>query len=218
MRLSILTHLPHPTASLAPLARGLASGGVLPDEWVVAVPPGAALPAAPFPVRDVEVPEGSRPGVALNAAARAARGDVYIVLSAGCVPSCTLVSCYRLALEVRDGVALGELLHLPPGLLGGPWCEAELWHTGRRDPERPAPPRFGLLPTDRYDLFASRSFAVRRHRFFGLGGFDEAAADAAMLDAAFARAARRRGCPLLLVSGAEVFYEPSYPHRAAEAA
>ena len=198
-------------AHLRNLVHGLARSSTLPAELIVASMDGRrpALPEAPFRVRvidalgDHELPFAA----ARNSAALVANGEGLVFLDVDCIPSRGLVGAYETALTRCDGLAMGGVRYLRPGTARENWTEADLTALSDAHPGRPEPGA-GLEPTERYDLFWSLSFGVRRSTLLGgLGGFDESFSGYGGEDTDLGFTARARGVPLAWLGGATCFHQ-----------
>jgi N-acetylglucosaminyl-diphospho-decaprenol L-rhamnosyltransferase len=201
-------------AQLRNLLVGIRQSGVQPGEVVVAVMAGsrpAGLPDLPVPVRVVEVPgalESLPLGAARNAAARKAAGDRLVFLDVDCIPGRDLIGRYGKALETFDGVVMGQVRYLPPGVTHNGWSESELRVRGELHPRQPIPPRTGLREEPDPGQFWSLSFAVRRDTLLDrIGGFDEGYTGYGGEDADFAARTQRAGVPLAWVAGARAYHQ-----------
>lgn len=210
---SVLTLTRDRTSHLRHQILGLAAGSVLPQELVVVVmggeDPEPHLPDTAFPVRTERLETDGLPlAAARNLAARRARCEELIFLDVDCIPGSTLVGSYGAALQDLDGILMGAVRYLPPGVPRGPWDDAVLEAVGERHPGRPDPPQHGLASTDRYGMFWSLSFAVRRRTFLDvLDGFDEEMVGYGGEDTDLALRAQKRGVTLALVGGAWAFHQ-----------
>ena len=198
--LAVLTLAGGRDAQLAHLAAGLDAGDQPPDELVVADLGGrSAIPRAePFEIRAValDVTGGLPLAEARNTAAGATEADQLVFLDVDCVPEPGMVAGYAAALDAFDGIVMGGVRYGRPG---------ELPPGGEPHPVRPLPPP-GVTPTDRYDLFWSLSFAIRRERWEQIGGFDPGYRGYGAEDTDFAFSARAAGVPLAWTGGAECFH------------
>jgi GT2 family glycosyltransferase len=109
--------------------------------------------------------------------------------------------------------------YLDPEATVGGWSEADLAARSREHPARPHPSGPEPVATDRYELFWSLSFAIRRTAYRErLGGFDEALDGYGGEDTDLAFTARARGIPLWWVPTAVAYhqhhatYAPPLPH------
>lgn len=212
---SVLTLVRNRTAHLRNLVDGLARSERAPDELVVAwmggESPFAALDGVACPVRvvDLDAPAGTLPlARARNAAVHAARHDLLVLLDVDCIPGRELVGRYADALAGCDGLLMGAVRYLPGGAVGPGWEEEHLLSAGREHPQRTAPPEGSVVSTDRYDLFWSLSFAIRKRTYLGqIGGFDERFVGYGAEDTDFAFAARQSDVPLGWVPDALAFHQ-----------
>lgn len=210
MPLSLLTLVRNRTVYLHGLLDALVHAPDPPAEVVVAVcggeDPRAGAPPTPFPVRFLDIESGERIAYspARNACARAAAAEHVLFLDADCVPLPGALAAFDAALAAEDGIAIGEVLYLPPDVVLDPSDVVATARAGRPHPARPAPPRTGWERSDRYDLVWGLSIAVRRRTFLDLGGFDEGYGGYAGEDTDFAESARKAGIPLVVVADAAV--------------
>lgn len=205
MTVSVITLTRNRTSHLVNLVRGLERGLVAPAELVVAVmggdDPRPAMPDADLPIKWVDLDVGQGDPLPLaearNRAAEVADGDALVFLDVDCIPGPDMVAGYADGLRELDGLLMGGVRYLPPGLPDGPdWDWLALLPDADRHPSRPDPPERGLRPTDRYELFWSLTFAVRAATFRGLGGFDPSFVGYGAEDTDFAFTARARQTPL----------------------
>ena len=201
-------------AQLRNLLVGIRQSAVQPDEVVVAVMAGsrpARLPELSVPIRIVEVPgapESLPLGAARNAAARKATGDRLVFLDVDCIPGRDLIGRYGRALDDLDGVVMGQVRYLPPGVTHNGWSESELRVRGELHPRQPLPPRTGLREEPDPSQFWSLSFAVRRDTLLDrIGGFDEGYTGYGGEDADFAARTARAEVPLAWVAGARAYHQ-----------
>lgn len=175
------------------------------------VPVEVVLPAGPGPAR---LPLAA----ARNAGAAAAAADLLIFLDVDCIPGPDLVAHYQWAAERTRGLLAGPVSFLSEGAFGPDTALDELPSLGRPHPARPAPPAGALLPEERYELFWSLSFAVRRAELQSLGGFCTDYLGYGGEDTDLAFLARRRGMALTWVGGASAWHQhhpvedPPYRH------
>ena len=203
------------TSHLVNQVRGLAAGTRAPAAQVVAVmggeDPRPQVPSVDWEIEYVWVKDGGdRPlAQARNAAARAADTAGLVMLDVDCIPSPKLVEYYADALDSFDGILMGDVRYLPPGATDEPWDDGVLEHLSEPHPVRPDPPGPGQIePTDRFELFWSLSFAVRRETMLErIGGFDEGYGGYGAEDTDFAFRARREGVPLAWVGGARAYHQ-----------
>jgi len=209
--ISVLTLVSGREAHLRNLVRGLAGSTLAPGELVVATMDGQVpeLPDSPFPVRVIDVSwRGELPlSAARNAAAEAARGENTVLLDVDCIPSAGLVEAYARALGDFDGLVMGGVRYLRPDSVREVWTEPDLREASDPHPAR-SEPGAGLEPTDRYELFWSLSFGVRRSTLLDtLGGFDESFIGYGGEDTDLGYTARDRGVPLAWLGGATCFHQ-----------
>lgn len=220
MTTSVVTIVRGRKRHLANVVHGLARGRALPGELVVVVmggqDPTAAFASAPFPVRTTwcEPPGDELPlADARNAGARLASGEELVFLDVDCIPGRELVAAYRAALRALDGLLVGGVRYLDPGAADENWTVADLVAASAEHPSRPAPPGPGLVLTDRYELFWSLSFAVRRTTLRDrIGGFDPALSGYGGEDTDLAFSARAAGVPLAWVPAAVAYHQHHPTH------
>ena len=218
MTLSVLTLLRGRLDHARNMVRGLQAATRPPDELVVArmggPDPRAALTGAPCPVQvvDVDSPDATLPlAVARNAAAHSAHGESLVFLDVDCIPGAGLLAAYEHALAGFDGIVMGSVRYLPKGATEGSWDEMVLRRLGVEHSSREVPPG-GPRQTDRYEMFWSLSFAVRRATFTErIGGFDSAFTGYGGEDTDFAFAARAAAVPLAW-HGDAVAYHQDHEH------
>lgn len=161
-------------------------------------------------VRLVEIGDdgGGLPlAAARNAGVEAASADVVVLLDVDCIPAPDLLNRYADALADVDGLVAGPVGYLPPAATAGGTDPARLARIAVPHPARPVPPDGVLRRENRYELFWSLSFAVRRHDFQRLGGFYEGYRGYGGEDTDFALSARRAGVPLHWVGGAWAWHQ-----------
>jgi GT2 family glycosyltransferase len=214
IRTSVLTLVRDRSDHLLNMIRGLTRSRRRPDELIVAemggADPGAVIPPTPFPVHLVYMgrQESLPLAGARNRAAEAARGDALIFLDVDCVPGGRLIESYEESLDRHAALCMGEVRYLPSGATHAGWTEETLFRAGRPHNARPAPTDGRLLSRcDRYELFWSLSFAVRRSVFDALGGFDESFTGYGAEDTDLALKAKAAGIPLLWVKNAVAFHQ-----------
>lgn len=208
------------TGHLVNQVRGLLGSTRPPAEHVVAVmggeDPRPMVPRTPWPTRFIDIDGGGDLPLARarNAAVGAADTDGVVLLDVDCIPSRTLIASYADALDRFDGILMGGVRYLPPGWASGtpgdgPIDDAFLHRTGERHPSRPEPPREAVTRrTDRYELFWSLSFAVRRRTMVDrIGGFDEGYGGYGAEDTDLALRAREAGVPLGWLGDAWAFHQ-----------
>lgn len=226
MEVTVCTLTRNRTAHLVKQVRGLLASVVPPSGHVVAVmggeDPRGQLPDTPWATTFVDVPTaGGLPlAAARNASVARSRTPGVILLDVDCIPSRTLVGSYASALDRFDGILMGGVRYLPPGPDVDPQDDAAMHRIGERHPVRPEPPRpGGTVPTDRYELFWSLSFAVRRQTLrTRIGGFDEGYGGYGAEDTDLAFRAREAGVPLAWLGDAWAYhqhhdtYDPPFQH------
>ena len=200
---------------LTNLVLGLTRQTRKPNELVVAVMGGARyedIPAAPFPVRIVEVGgSGLRLAAARNAAATVASGDVLVFLDLDCIPGATLCADYAEAAGDFQGLLMGEVMYLPGGATAPGWSFADLDAVAVRHSDRRGPPPHGLEICADYRCFWSLNFALSRRTFVTSGGFDERYVGYGGEDTDFAKGLSVAGVPLAWLKGATAYHQ-YHPH------
>ena len=213
-----------PSASVLTLVRGradrlhnlmaaLARQSVHPRELVIAWMQrdrASDLPDPGCPVRHRHVAGEPMPlAAARNRAAEAATGDLLVFLDADCIPSPTLVAAYRRAAARAEGLFLGEVLYLPPGLDASVASDdAALARLGRAHPARPAVPTAGDVrrETDPGQLWGL-SFALPARAWHAVGGMDEAYLGYGGEETDFAARLAASGLPTFWVGGARAYHQ-----------
>jgi GT2 family glycosyltransferase len=207
MSLSVLTLVKDRPDHLAQLIEGLRRSEAVPGELIIAdmgSQPPVVLPALPFPARVLRLEaEGLPLAAARNAAARAAREETLLFLDVDCIPMHRLLGLTEKILIQRDALICAEVFYLKPGDARGEWSEADLKRTASPHPVRDFPAE-GLREEDNAGLFWSLVFAIRRKRFFGLGGFDEAYTGYGAEDTDFGFRSKAAGISMLFMGGAGV--------------
>ncbi len=195
---------------LANLVRGLAQSGMRPHELVIAAMQDQAfvVPDAPFPVRQILL-GGDALGLAhaRNAGAIEARAERLVFLDVDCIPSPDLVADYAAAMDLADGLLMGEVLYLPKGATERGIDFARFARAGVKHSERAGPPDGPIGACSDYRCFWSLNFAIRRNLFLALGGFDEDYSGYGGEDTDFGRVAAEAGVDLLWVRGARAYHQ-----------
>jgi hypothetical protein len=215
-RVAVVTTVHGRLRHLAGMRAGLARQGADCEHVVVRMggpEPWAACGPGPrvVPV-DVPLPGGPDEGRlplarARNAGAATTDADLLVFLDVDCVPSAGLVRRYAEASSVQEGLLAGPVGYLPPGVDASIASEPDLAALGRPHPARPVPGPVQLLPENRYELFWSLSFAVRRDELRDLGGFCEDYVGYGAEDTDLAYAARAAGVPMTWVGGAVAWHQ-----------
>jgi hypothetical protein len=209
---SVLTLVRGRADRLRNLMAGLARQSVRPGELVIAwMQPDRApdLPDPGCPVRHCHVAGEPMPlAAARNRAAEAATGDLLVFLDVDCIPSPTVVAAYRDAARETDGLFLGEVLYLPPGL--GPEAaadEAARVRLGRAHPARPAVPPEGLRREADPGQLWGLSFALPARSWRAVGGMDEAYRGYGGEETDLAARLAASGLPTYWVGGARAYHQ-----------
>lgn len=175
--------------------------------------PYVGMPDGP-PVVKVEMimPSGADRGrlplaAARNAGAAATSADLLVFLDVDCIPCPTLLARYQWAAGRTSGLLAGPVGYLPAAVCGRTADVEELRRQAQPHPARPVPADGDLLSEDRYELFWSLSFAIRRADFDALGGFCEDYVGYGGEDTDLAFTARRLGMPLSWVGGAWAWHQ-----------
>lgn len=215
MSLAVVIIVRDRTAHLVNVLRGLDRQSHQPDEVVVVVmggeDPEGRVPAIDAPVFYVRMTP--RPGTlplaqARNLGARATDADLLVFLDVDCIPGCQLIDRYSRALHMDDALLMGEVRYLASGSVDDDWDEATLHAGSRSHPNRAAPEADGPVVTDRYELFWSLSFGVRKETFLiTIGAFDPALDGYGGEDTDLAFAARARRVPLAWLPSAVAYHQ-----------
>ncbi|KQP91684.1 galactosyltransferase-related protein [Methylobacterium sp. Leaf117] len=209
---SVLTLVRGRADRLRNLMRGLARQTVPPRELVIAwmqPEPAPDLPNPGCPVRHLFVAGEPMPlAAARNRAAEAAGGDLLLFLDVDCIPSPTLVDAYRHAAMQGEGLFLGEVLYLPPGLdLATASDETALARLGQVHPARPAVPPTGLRREPDPGQLWGLSFALPARAWQAVGGMDEAYAGYGGEETDLAVRLNAGGLPIFWVAGARAYHQ-----------
>ena len=217
--ISVVTIVKGRRRQLANLVRGLNACSPLPSELVV----GAMdelhreeLPAAPYPIRIVAVPQSDTGHLPLararNAAARASSGETIVFLDVDCIPAPDLLSVLAKACTKTGGVVMGNVRYLAQGHPAAEtWTPADLEAASVPHPRRPQPAPGQLMPTENYALLWTLCIALSRETFDRVGGLDDDYTGYGAEDTDFAFKLERAGVPFHLV-GATAYhqYHPVY--------
>lgn len=212
--LSVVTLAKGRGEHLANVVRGLCRQTRLPDEMIVAVMQDElyALPAAPFPVRQIHIPADELPlAAARNAAARAATGTALVFLDMDCIPTPSLIADYAAGLDTLDGLLMGEVMYLPGGAAQGAWTYDAFAAVAERHSDRRGPPSHGIELCADYRCFWSLNFAMLRTTFLATGGFDERYVGYGGEDTDFGKTISVAGIPIAWIKGA-LAYHQYHPH------
>ncbi len=207
---SVLTLVRDRTAQLRNLLRGLATGDQPPDEVVVAVmggtDPEPEIYVPNLRIRYLRMNRGGLPlAQARNLAASAALQEILVFLDVDCIPSAELISRYEEVLVDTDALCMGPVRYLEFGV--DMIDRAELESRSRPHPRRITPIDQPVSQCNRYELFWSLSFALRKTTWNRLGAFDELFTGYGGEDTDFAYTARHHGLPLLWVRDALAFHQ-----------
>ncbi|WP_208324931.1 galactosyltransferase-related protein [Novosphingobium sp. PhB55] len=210
MTLSVLTLVKDRPGHLAQLVEGLRRSLVPPEELVVvdmASEPPVSIGGTDFPVRIVRLGGPGLPlAAARNAAAGAARSENILFLDVDCIPMAGLVGAAAQILGNQDVLVCAPVHYLGPLDARGAWEEMDLLGRAQEHPVRQFPAQ-GLKQEDNAGLFWSLVFAIRRARFFDLGGFDERFTGYGAEDTDFGFRARDAGLPLLFSRDPGAFHQ-----------
>ena len=214
------THLENVAAALSQSVRP-------PREWVVVgmgedVPTLAAEPelARTAIVRGrVEAPDRLPLAEARAEAARLASSENLLFLDVDCLPTPAACGSWADLLsgdEHGDGLWMGDVRYLPEGAArrdgdAPAWTFATLADAAVRHPLLPVLEEREARPTDRYEMFWSLCFGLRKPTYDRIGGFDAGYPGYGAEDTDFAFAARAAGVPFGHF-GAVAYhqYHPSY--------
>jgi N-acetylglucosaminyl-diphospho-decaprenol L-rhamnosyltransferase len=206
---SVLTLVRGRADRLRNLMRGLARQTARPRELVIAwmqAEPAPDLPDPGCPVRHLHVPGEPMPlAAARNRAAEAASGDLLVFLDVDCIPGAGLVAAYAQAAARTDGLILGEVLYLPPGLATNE--EAALDRLGRAHPARPPAPVTGIRHEPDAGQLWGLSFALPARAWRMVGGMDEAYAGYGGEETDLAARLAGSGLPTFWVAGARAYHQ-----------
>jgi glycosyltransferase involved in cell wall biosynthesis len=210
MTLSVLTIVKDRPGHLAQLVEGLRRGDVPPDELII-VDMASSIPVSvqdtSFPVHVARLDDPGLPlAAARNSAARAAIGDVLLFLDVDCIPMRALTASIVALIDDHDALICAEVLYLGPGHARGDWDENDLMAHAAAHPVRQFPTQ-GFHVEQNAGLFWSLAFAIRRERFFALGGFDDAFSGYGAEDTDFGFRAKRASLPLLFMGGTGAFHQ-----------
>ncbi|MCJ2080301.1 glycosyltransferase family 2 protein [Methylobacterium sp. J-090] len=209
---SVLTLVRGRADRLRNLMAGLARQSVRPGELVIAwMQPDRApdLPDPGCPVRHHHVTGEAMPlAAARNRAAEAATGDLLIFLDVDCIPSPGLVGAYRGAAARTEGLFLGEVLYLPPGLdPAAATDDAALASLGRAHPARPEVPPVGLRREADPGQLWGLSFALPARSWRAAGGMDETYVGYGGEETDLAARLAASGLPTFWVGGARAYHQ-----------
>jgi len=213
---SVLTLAGGRPGHLQNVVLGLSRQTQVPAELVVAVLQDAPydLPDAPFPVRQIMVPDaGALPlAAARNAAVREARGEALVFLDMDCIPAPELVADYAGYLAQEDGLLMGEVMYLPAGAAGPGWSMERFAEVAVRHSDRRGPPPAGIERCADYRCFWSLNFAMTRAAFERTGGFDERYRGYGGEDTDFGKVVDEAGIPIAWVKGALSYHQHHAHH------
>ncbi|MAW99834.1 MAG: glycosyl transferase [Sphingomonas sp.] len=207
---SICTIVKNRAGHLRHLVEGLERQSVAPAELIVvdmgSTPP-VAVTAKGFPVRVLRL---DMPGLPLararNLAAHSAGSERLLFLDVDCIPAAGLIAAMGRSLDEADALISADVRYLPPDAVGPDWREDDLLARSVRHPARHFPDH-GLRGEENYGLFWSLAFAVHRHRFDAVGGFDARFTGYGAEDTDFAFRMRDAGVPLFMAGGAGAFHQ-----------
>ncbi|EJU09596.1 family 2 glycosyl transferase [Sphingomonas sp. LH128] len=210
MSTSVLTIVRNRAGHLAQLVEGLRRSDAAPRELIV-VDMGSTVPVSveetPFPCRIERLDcEGLPLAAARNAAARAAKGDTLLFLDVDCIPMRGLIAAMTDVLDSEDGLVCAQVRYLGQDDARSDWGEADLLARSSGHPARRFPAS-GLRRVENAGLFWSLVFGIRRERYAGLGGFDEAFTGYGAEDTDFGFRAKAAHVPLLFMGGPGAFHQ-----------
>jgi GT2 family glycosyltransferase len=210
MTLSVLTIVKDRPGHLAQLVEGLRRSEAPPLELIIVDMASIApviVEKTLFPVRILYL---DRPGLPLaaarNMAAQAAIGDILLFLDVDCIPMRGLTASITALVRDRDALVCAEVLYLGSDDARRDWEEGDLMARADGHPVRHFPAQ-GFRQEGNAGLFWSLVFAIRRERFFALGGFDEAFTGYGAEDTDFGFRAREASLPLLFMGGTGAFHQ-----------
>jgi len=199
---------------LANMVMGLTRQDTPPAELVVAVMQDQPfdLPEAPFPIHQLMIDGRDLPlAKARNSAARQARGELLVFLDMDCIPTPDCLAVYGANAAVFDGLQMGEVLYLPGGANAPGWSYDEFAAVAEKHSDRRGPPPAGIEICPDYRCFWSLNFAMPRHRFFEVGGFDERYVGYGGEDTDFGKMLDTAGVPIAWIKGG-LAYHQHHPH------
>lgn len=210
MSTSVLTIVRNRAGHLAQLVEGLRRSDAPPHELIV-VDMGSAVPVTVedtvFPCRIDRLDcEGLPLAAARNAAARAAKGDTLLFLDVDCIPMRGLIAAMTDVLANEDALVCAQVRYLGRYDARSDWEEADLLARSSGHPARRFPAS-GLHRIENAGLFWSLVFGIRRERYAGLGGFDEAFTGYGAEDTDFGFRAKASRVPLLFMGGPGAFHQ-----------
>ena len=182
-----------------------------PEPWAATegspqvVPVELSLPTAADD--SVDTPAWLPLAAARNAGAAAAGSDLLVFLDVDCIPSSDLLGRYLAASRTHRGLLCGPVGYLPEGFAASSADDAGLAAAAAPHPARPDPPVGHLVDEQRYELFWSLSFAIRRADFDALGGFHEGYIGYGGEDTDLAFQARSQGVSFTWVGGASAWHQ-----------
>ena len=156
--------------------------------------PGCRLRTATLRDPDHQLPLAK----ARNRAAALACCERLVFLDVDCIPGPGFLPAMVRPLLRSEALVMGNPFYLPAGAAASGWTFRSLETKGAVHPRRPQPPAFGHERTDRYELFWSLAFAVRKSTFARMGGFDPSFVGYGGEDTDFAFTAREAGVPFYL--------------------
>lgn len=200
MSISLLTLVRGRQRHLENQRIGILQSSLLPDEWVVVgMDQDVDLPATkemPLRLSRVDGHDGNLPlAKARNHAARISRGDTLIFLDVDCIPDWRMIETFADACEQEPRLWMGEPRYLPKDAASEGWGSADLWALAERHRLQPMLDRQQRLASQRYEMFWSLCFALRRDDFNRIGGFDETFGGYGGEDTDFAFSARKADVP-----------------------
>ncbi|MBJ7263667.1 MAG: hypothetical protein JHC61_07985 [Burkholderiaceae bacterium] len=213
--MDVLTLVHGRRSHLDNLILGLARSTVAPARLIVVhmneAPVSSSSPHFPIVSLVIEGPRYALPlAAARNLAASHVTSEAMIFLDVDCIPSATLIECYRerLCSDQRNGHRKGALYqglvrYLPAGASASGWSEETLNGLGQIHAAHDARHVGCAMP---HHMFWSLNFACRRASYEAIGGFDTHYLGYGGEDTDFAFRARRAGIGIELV-GALAFHQ-----------
>ena len=143
---------------------------------------------------------------ARNIGAGLGAGEHLAFCDADTITTPTFVANMHRALDEHDAIFSGEVLYLPPIVVGMRTID-DLVAVGRPHSARQRPPEAGVSLDARHELLWGLCMALRRSTFDRVGGFDEQYGGYAGEDTDLAVRCRALGVPAGLVADATVLHQ-----------